>query len=86
VLKLSRYYGIGIIQFYILQQLYEYKIEKNMGGKHENGILLPLSEAHRVVKCLIMTRKAFANKAYQIVFPTKTSYIHYIPQCGLCLK
>jgi hypothetical protein len=33
VLKLSRYYGLGITQFYQLQQWYEYKIENNMGGK-----------------------------------------------------
>jgi hypothetical protein len=54
-----------------------------MGGKHENGILL-LSKAHRVVKCLIMTRKAFANRAYQIVFPTKhlISIIYLNLGCG----
>lgn len=47
------------------------KLKKNRGGKHGNGILPPFFETYKVVKCLIASKKAFANKAHQIVFPTK---------------
>jgi hypothetical protein len=44
----------------------------------------------KVVKCLIATREAFANKAHQFVFPTKhvifTIYFNVVLQvmCYIC--
>jgi hypothetical protein len=46
VLKLSHYYGLGITQFYELQQWYEYKIFKTIWEENRGMALSLLFQKH----------------------------------------